>query len=180
MARLVTYKCPDCSGTFDFLHHPHDEPPPDYCQLCNAYMGDEPQKAPVIHLNLGKEKNKVPDRLYRQMETASEERAKDAAELLGESVADQSHLKITDLKDNTREGDTHVATKVFREAEKNLSTPVAAPVMQNPQAAQWAAETTSGPSALATRSMVDSMQRSGKLREITAAATRNGQMGKYP
>ncbi len=185
MARLVTYKCPDCRETFDFLHHPSDEPPPDRCTLCNAWMGDEPEKAPVLHLNYGKEKNRVVDQVYRRMETASAERAEDAADLTGASVAEMSAVKITNMKDNTRPGESSAMTvpenrvsSAAAQGAQNLSYQVGGnvvrPEFQNPQAAQWAGETREGPAALATRKVMDSMPHAN----IIAQATRAGSDGK--
>lgn len=180
MPRLVTYKCPDCDGEFDFLHHPSDEPPPDHCQLCNAYMGDEPPKAPVLVLKIGTAKGKNPDRIVRQMEDASHERAVMAAEMTGASVADMSAMKITDLRPSKREGD--VAAPSATQSQANLSYNVmgqsVGPEMQSARAKEFADATTSGPNALTTRSMIDSLQSSGRHGANVARLTAGGQMGK--
>lgn len=186
MPKLVTYRCPDCKGNFDFLHHPTDEPPPERCELCGSYMGDEPQKAPVLRLNFGKEKNKVPDQVYRRMESASVARAEEAAELTGATAAEMSGMKMTNMRDNLREGDvTNISTADA--ALKRLSTPTAAPVMQNPtggmpvqpnqispEAQAWISETTSGPNALSARNVIQSMPH----RELQARVTAAGNDGK--
>lgn len=180
MARLVTYKCPDCEGQFDFLHHPSDEPPPDRCELCGSYMGDDPPKAPVLTLKIGTAKGKNPDRLVRQMEDASHERAVMAAEMTGASVADMSAMKITDLRPSKHEGD--VAAPSPTKSMQNLSYGAAgrtvAPEMQNPHAAEWAAQTTSGDGALTTRRVIDGLQTSGRHNANIARLTAGGQMGK--
>lgn len=173
MPKLVTYRCPDCAGEFDFLHHPADEPPPERCELCGSYMGDEPQSAPVLHLNFGKPKNAVPDQLYRRMEDSSKARAEEAAEMTGASVSEMSAVKITDMKDNTRAGDTFNIDNASA-AARRLSTAAAKPELQNPQAAQWAGETTAGPEALTTRTMMDKMPH----RNLIAEHTRAGNDGK--
>jgi hypothetical protein len=146
MAKLVTYRCPDCEGEFDFLHHPSDEPPPERCQLCNAYMGDQPQKAPVLVLKIGTAKGKVPDKLYRDMEESSRVRAQQAAEMAGVSESEMSAIKITDMKDNLRQGDVAAKPSVdIDAARKRLSYNVGGhqvgPEVQNTMAAQWGGQT---------------------------------------
>lgn len=89
------YGCPECDHEFSFLHMRSDEPPPDYCPNCGGYMGDEPRPIPGAP-NIVTWKGKTVDRTYRQMEEASEIRA--------ELTGDPSQ-KITNLKDNLREGE---------------------------------------------------------------------------
>ena len=45
------------------------------------------------------------DKVYRDIEKASEQRAEEAASMLGVSKADMSDLKITDLRSTRHEGD---------------------------------------------------------------------------
>ena len=128
MARFVHYKCPDCQGTFRWLHHPSDSPPPDRCTLCNAWVAeDEPPQEVFVPLAPGIRKSdyaKSIDQTYRATEEASIARADDAAsqlmdayrkenqespfegnpdvlrELQKNQVAEmRSGLKITDMKD---------------------------------------------------------------------------------
>jgi hypothetical protein len=105
------YQCPDCSGIFRFLHHPNDEPPPNYCPLCGAYVGDDADPtfvpaAPHIARSIGKSA----DQVYRAAEAASVANAEAAAELTGGDPADFSAMKITDMADYLRPGD--VAAKM--------------------------------------------------------------------
>ncbi len=179
MPRLVTYECPDCKGQFDFMHHPSDEPAPDRCELCNAWMGDEPEKVPVLHLNFGKEKNRVVDQVYRRMESASIENANQAAEMTGASVSEMSAIKITDLKTNQREGDVAAVAPVsMTKAAQNLSYEIGGhkvgPSMQGSAAAQWGGETRAGREALTTRKVMDSMPHAN----LAAVATARGSDGK--
>ena len=104
MAVMRSYQCPDCGGVFDHLHMRSDEPAPEYCALCGADMvGTLPEvSSPRIAKSIGK----TADAVYRQLEDGSAARAEAAAEYLGESPAEMSALKITDIKDNTREGET--------------------------------------------------------------------------
>lgn len=97
-----TYQCPDCEGTFSFLHLKSDEPPPDYCAKCGAWMGEEPEPMPSAPF-ISKPQNKAGDVVYRQMEKDSAARA----EMTGDPT-----LKLTDLKDNLRAGDVAAKTSV--------------------------------------------------------------------
>ncbi len=193
MARYVTYRCPDCKGEFEFLHHPHDEPPPSHCQLCNSYMGAEPPKAPVIYLNIGTAKNKVGDKLYRELEESSIARAKEAAEMTGASEADMSAMKITNMPDNTRAGDNHAVS--VTQAEKNLTREAMGhkigPQMQNfnqtaapqgqmtPEVAAMVESTTTGPNAMATRRMIHDIQSTGRASQMISQRTQAGTIARY-
>lgn len=112
MAIYKHYLCPDCSGTFRYLHHPSDSPPPDRCELCDSWMREdiEPTFVPQAP---GIRKSAIVrsmDQTYRAMESASIERAKEAADMAGVPIAEMSHLKITNMKDpsSVREGETSV------------------------------------------------------------------------
>jgi hypothetical protein len=125
MARYRTYQCISCEGKFRFLHHPNDAPPPDNCPLCGAATDGEPvfsPEAPAVRGVMGI----AGDQIYRAMEAASASRAEMMADIGGGSAADYSHTKITDLKDNQREGDT---------AYKMPANPVQTFMQQNAQAA---------------------------------------------
>lgn len=105
MAFYRTYQCASCAGKFRFFHHPEDLPPPEKCPLCGADTGEIvpsfiPQ-APAIQGVVGI----AADQVYRSMEAASAARAEEMAEIGGGSAADYAHTKITDLKDNTHEGE---------------------------------------------------------------------------
>lgn len=105
------YKCPDCEQIFRHGHHPNDSPPPNYCPLCGSYVGEEPPpvfipQAPAIG------RKRSADAVYRQMEVASVERARQAAKMAGVDEKEMSHLKITDMKDRLREGDIAAVTPV--------------------------------------------------------------------
>jgi len=105
MAFFRHYECPDCAGTFRFLHHPVDEPPPNFCPLCGSNMNVEPvfvPSAPHIAKTIGK----TADNVYRQMEKASVDNMAAAAELAGGDAADYGALKIDDMADYLRPGDT--------------------------------------------------------------------------
>lgn len=112
MPRYVSYKCPDCDGVFEHMHHPMDSPPPDRCKLCNAWMSeDEPPVAVFVPRAPRIRKNahvKSVDQVYRKMEADSILRAKEAADVAGVSEIEMSHLKQTNFREpeDMREGDT--------------------------------------------------------------------------
>lgn len=99
-----TYACEACDGQFTILKDDRD-PPPAHCACCGASTGDDPE--PILNFSaIGKAKNKTPDTLYRKMEAASVERAQMAADMAGVPVSEMSALKMTNQKDNLRQGDT--------------------------------------------------------------------------
>lgn len=173
MPKIVTYKCPDCEGEFDFMHHPSDDPPPERCELCGSFMGEDIEPEPVLKISIGTAKGKVGDKLYRQLESSSDARAEIAAEMTGADKSEMSAMRITNLGDNSRPGDRASVANVTQ-ATSRLSTQMARPEMQNPQAAAWAGETTSGPAALSTRRLMDQMPH----RQIAAQATAASRLNK--
>lgn len=146
--RFQHYRCPDCGQTFKFAHHPNDAPPPDYCPLCNSYVGADvpPEFVPQAPAIGGKRKSA--DLVYRQMEEASIHRAREAAELAGVSESEMAHLKITNMKDNLREGDiaavTPPPTPVDR-AMQQIPGQVGFSSAAQQQGAAYAAAAQSGP-----------------------------------
>jgi hypothetical protein len=96
------YSCPDCAGKFRW---PFGDTPPLYCPLCSAYVGEEETeftpKAPAIR-TAG---NQLHDKLYRDMEKASVEQADKAHEIGGGDRADYSHMHMTNMRDNVKEGE---------------------------------------------------------------------------
>ncbi len=125
MAVYRTYECPACKKNFDFLHHPNDEPPPNFCPLCGADVsGKKKQRMRkaerVLSPGLSERIKHAPsvrrtasksaDAVYRGMENASHDRMKDAAEVLGVDPRTLSNMKFTDMKDNMREGDMAQST----------------------------------------------------------------------
>ncbi len=149
-------------------------------------MGDEPEKSPVLHLNFGKERNRVVDQVVRKMEDASAARAEDAAEQIGASTAEMSAIKITNLKDDTKPGEIAAFTvpenRVAANAERasaNLGYQLPtgqriAPNYQGSATSQFGDQTREGPNPLATRKVMDSMPHAN----IIATATAQGSDGK--
>ena len=78
------YKCPDCDGVFHFLHMTPAEGPPEHCELCGNYMGEEAEpelSAPSIG---GSDLSRSVDKVYASMER---------------------EIGVTNLGDNLRVGD---------------------------------------------------------------------------
>ncbi len=77
---------------------------PSHCPECHGYIGSDGNDE-VVAPFISKAQNKNPDRVYRDMEAKASFRAQQAAEMMGSSDAEVSHLKMTDMKDNLRQGD---------------------------------------------------------------------------
>jgi hypothetical protein len=96
-------RCPYCRGKFPW--NPV-QGMPEFCALCGEHVGHDDDSddvtMPFIRSN---GKSASIDKVYRDMEKGSEVRARAAAELAGTSVADMSDLKITNMRDNQRQGD---------------------------------------------------------------------------
>ena len=94
MAIKYKLQCPDC-GQYWSVVLKQGEELPNYCAHCGAYVGGDPEFVPskvTISTALGKSA----DVTYRAMEQASEARAE---------MAGDPSLKITNIRDNLREGD---------------------------------------------------------------------------
>jgi len=92
----VVYKlqCPDCGQQYR-LKVENGEGLPDFCPKCGSYVGGDPDFVPskvTIRSALGKSG----DQTYRMIEQSSEVRAQ---------MAGDPSLKVTNIKDNLREGD---------------------------------------------------------------------------
>ena len=169
MPVMRTYECPDCGGRFEFLHMQRDEPPPTHCKLCRADMGvvTHEMAAPHIAKSIGK----VADNVYRQMENASAARAEMAAEAAGCDVSEMSALKITDLKDNARAGETSNVVARNEVSDFMQRTGGATGVISAEQGLEYARSTTTGPYAGVGGSMIDPMKSThwSNAAKVTAA-----------
>jgi hypothetical protein len=116
MAKIRTYKCPGSDGsphTFDYLHHPHDEPPPRFCPKCGYdSQADEIElefhpavTSPRVLSGQVKAKIRSANATYRQYEKATEERASEAAAILNVPASEMSDLKVTNFETQLRQGD---------------------------------------------------------------------------
>jgi len=108
MPIMRTYQCPDCEGYFEHLHLHSGEAPPPNCELCGADMRGTPPElsAPHIARSIGK----VADNVYRAMEESSAHRAEMAAEAMGESASEFNAMKVTNIRDDARAGESSVVT----------------------------------------------------------------------
>lgn len=126
LASLMTrkrYRCGDCHRLFDYDHHPSIEADPVPCCAyddCPSTVTPEPALvAPHIAKSIGANT----DAMYRQMEAGSEVRAQHAMEMTGMDSTEVSGMKITDLADNLREGDS---------AEPSRPNPLGDQITANP------------------------------------------------
>ena len=108
MPVMRTYQCPECEGQFDHLHLRSTDEPPAFCPLCGTSTAEVTPEvsAPHIARSIGKSA----DAVYRGMEEGSQQRAAMAAEHLGVDVSEMSAMKVTNLRDDARPGETSAAT----------------------------------------------------------------------
>lgn len=106
------------------MQHPSTEPEaPRFCPLCGHDSHSDtieikiPFKRAITAPHIAKSIGKAGDQTYRMMEETAQDRIAQAAELTGLPESDFADMKITDLKDNLREGD--IAAK---EIDKNPVT----------------------------------------------------------
>jgi len=95
-------RCPHCRKTFAWKS---GTDMPDDCPLCHKFVGNDRDDADIVMPAILGHRTKVADQVYRDMERGSEHRTHLAAELGGGSASDYSGLKITDMRDNLRQGD---------------------------------------------------------------------------
>jgi hypothetical protein len=79
---------------------------PTHCECCKQFIGiaeDAPEVA-TPYISTQKKRGNT-DAIYRDMENKSVARAEMAAAETGQTMAEVSHLKMTDMKDNLKEGD---------------------------------------------------------------------------
>jgi len=122
------FKCPDCGGVFWQTVEKRSAPPPDECSLCHG-TGQQTEAALVFISKAKREADqrtremvaegkgpgynadarlqlKSEEQVFRAMEAGSSIRAEAAASELNVSVSEVSDLKITDLRDNVKPGET--------------------------------------------------------------------------
>lgn len=176
--RTAHYQCPACEQTFRFVHHPNDEPPPDYCPKCGAWVGEDPPpvfvpQAPAIRTDVSRSVEQV----HRAMEDSSAYRAEAAAEMLGVDSSETSALKMTDMPDYLKPGETVAhGIKTNPVSEAMAAAPGLTGHQQTQTAQAFAAATTHGPHAYAgeaTRQMV-----TGNHAHVAARMTAAGRVNK--
>ena len=199
MAVYRTYECPSCTKTFDFLHHPNDEPPPSFCPLCGTDVSGKKKKSKAKKVDrvnspgLSERVKRMPsvrrtasrsaDAVYRGMENATNARIQAAAETLGVDTGSLNAMKMTDMKDNLREGDMAQSTSAADATQLTGSAPMAgntaggtvSGVGFNQNASEYARSTGTGPSPYAgnaAREMVNSLH-SAKGNSVVSAGRIN-------
>ena len=194
MAIYRTYQCPECMKNFDFLHHPNDEPPPSFCPICGADVSGKGKKkkrvsprtrfdSPAKPISIPRGAAKNVDGVYRGMENATEQRMIDAAEVLGVDPKSLSAMKMTNMKDNLRDGDLSQSTTASSATQLTGSAPIAADANGgairglgfNPNASEYAKTTSSGAVPYAgnnAREMINSLH-SAKGGRVVAAGRLN-------
>lgn len=78
---------------------------PDKCPCCGEKIGHDRADSDIVMPSLRSMKTTATDNVYREVERTSEVRMEQAAEMAGCSPSDMSSLKITNLRDNNRQGD---------------------------------------------------------------------------
>lgn len=120
----VVARCPGCRKTFPW--NPANGLP-ERCPLpgCNyvaAKRDPETDEDGVIVIAapfIGSARTKQTDASYRELETSSAARAELAAQAAGVPVSEMSHLKVTNIRDNTRPGEV-AAMPVVNDVTKQM------------------------------------------------------------
>lgn len=95
-------KCPECRRSFKW---DPNKCWPEQCPLCKAMMEElSPDNVIAIPAFLSAKTRSV-DKVYRDTEAASIHRMEQAAAVAGCDVSEMSALKVTNMRDNLREGD---------------------------------------------------------------------------
>lgn len=192
MSKIIQYKrqyeCPDCKGCFFSYALSADEPPPVECSLCHANMS-APKKRRRVKKVAQEEQTVTPmrsggnrimsqsvDSVYRKMESASENRMMDAAELLGINKSMLSSMKMTDMKDNIKEGESTMpsdATKLTGSTQPVNGLPIN--FQDNTAASEYAKSVGQGPIPFAGNAQreVINLQHDAKARTVAASGQLN-------
>lgn len=194
MAVYRTYECPSCFKCFDYLHHPNDEPPPNFCPLCGADVSGRKKKKmknvdrmrsprPPVHKSGGRPgiASKSVDMVYRGMENAAESRIQDAADILGVDRSTLNSMKFTNMRDNARMGEQ---SNIPASAAQIMGAPTIVPgvqvgqmqFQQNQQAVEYAKDVGKGPDARAGKVFRDGVVSGHQMR--AAQVARAGQLNK--
>lgn len=101
------YQCPECLYEFSYDHHPTIEadPCPRFCAQC-GFDTDGDYDAALVMPHIGRPIRQNVDGMHRAMEEGAEFRAEMAREQFGLDQQQANAMKLTDMKDNLREGDT--------------------------------------------------------------------------
>lgn len=94
-------KCPGCKQKIKWLV----DDPPDDCPACGYRLASDRADDDVVVPNILAFSTRCQDGVYKAMEKASEQRMYQAAEMAGCSPSEMSDLKITNLRDNMKQGE---------------------------------------------------------------------------
>ena len=95
MPILLKLQCPDCLHRFS-IRMEDDGKLPTFCPACGNRMEEDDSDFVPTQMNIGTLHGKSGDKVYRMLEESSAYRAE---------VTGDPSLKVTNLKDNLREGD---------------------------------------------------------------------------
>jgi hypothetical protein len=123
---MAKWVCPQCRARFPFQSGVDPE-----CPDCGYTLTDRSNNG-VAAPRIGYFKNKSADRIYRQEEAASRDRAHMAAEITGDSFSDMSAMLQTNQKDGLRAGDTSAPSI---RPDNQVAAALAAAPPPSPQAA---------------------------------------------
>lgn len=148
MGRLRTYECPACDSKFEVYCHRTDEAAPRFCPTCGYDTLKQDISLAAPYLATGAAKNA--DGVVRAMEEGADWRARKAAESFGATTAEANGLKLTNLRDNARAGET-AAIPVVNDVTRHMAATAdlqGAPAMGHvgaEQAIQYSGQVTTGP-----------------------------------
>lgn len=106
--KSLTFECPSCEGAFkQLLDLARGDVLPRFCSLCGFDVGQDralEQGLPSFHIP--KSIKKTVDTMHRDMEAGAQFRADYARAELGMDEDGANQMKMTDMRDGMREGDT--------------------------------------------------------------------------
>jgi hypothetical protein len=109
----VRVQCPECANKF------YSKTVYGMCPFC-GHEAEEPDDTVISLPAIRNATTKATDKVYRDMETASIHRAEEAARVAGVPVAEMSHLKITNLRDNVQNGETYAVPQPVNDVTKQM------------------------------------------------------------
>ena len=180
-----------CDACGEFFFHEVESrrsPNPSECPVCHN-TGEVPlswtkakTKASRLVTSplISKPQNQTADRVYRAMESSSDARAQEAADMVGASKHEMSHIKITDMNDNMREGD--IAFKPSAAPPPAMQMMQANPGrfgMQSAEAAQGFGQMTKIGPAAGNHGDAIRQQVGATHQQRAHAVQRNGEMGRH-
>ena len=174
MPIMRTYQCPECNGYFDHLHMHATDAPPSFCVLCGASTAEVTPELSAPHIS--KTIGKATDQVYRAMEDSSQHRAELAAEAAGVDVSEMSAMKLTNMRDDTREGENSVKVEATPVSTFMANTGVGG--MQTAEAAAgFAAAAATGPFARQGNKTMTDVVRSH--RQVASQVEMRGNLGSH-